>query len=325
MRVTIRDIARHCDVDVSTVSRALREDPRVAPETRARIQALADKLGYRPNLAARALVAGKTWTIWFITASLQNPLDRVAAESAAMYFHEHGYDMLIAIHHDDPIAFKRLMTRLGQGISDGALIIPSDDSEEMNAILTEMGHRNIPFLFLDRYPSQGHYRLVTSENREGAKQLCQWCEEQGAERIITKLGHYNTVITEREESVRQFCATRHPDMYVPCETTSAENIRGVQRVAIVANSQTEALATARMHADKLEGKDLYFGVFDDWIGDPAPAQRVCVARQDFVSMAGTASRILLELIDKKPVSDMLRIEVPFLRFDVSDGFLNIPS
>lgn len=59
-RVGIKQIAEELSVDVSTVSRALRNDPRVKPETTRLVKELADKLGYRPNSAARALKGGKT-------------------------------------------------------------------------------------------------------------------------------------------------------------------------------------------------------------------------------------------------------------------------
>jgi len=46
---SIRQIANRLGVSTSTVSLALRDDPRVRPETRERIQALATRYHYRPN------------------------------------------------------------------------------------------------------------------------------------------------------------------------------------------------------------------------------------------------------------------------------------
>lgn len=55
-QVTLQDLADRLGVARSTVSRALRDDRQIAARTRARVQALAQAHGYRPNLAARALV-----------------------------------------------------------------------------------------------------------------------------------------------------------------------------------------------------------------------------------------------------------------------------
>lgn len=58
--VGLKTLAAELGVDVSTVSRALRDDPRVRPETRRAVQDLAQRYDYRPNAAARALRGGKT-------------------------------------------------------------------------------------------------------------------------------------------------------------------------------------------------------------------------------------------------------------------------
>lgn len=62
-RPTIITLAAACGVTDGTVSRALRGDPRVAEATRQRVQAAAQRLGYRPNLSARTLRAGLTGAV----------------------------------------------------------------------------------------------------------------------------------------------------------------------------------------------------------------------------------------------------------------------
>ena len=54
-RVTIADLARVLGMDKSSVSLALRDSPRVAPATRARVRAAADEHNYSPNWAAKQL------------------------------------------------------------------------------------------------------------------------------------------------------------------------------------------------------------------------------------------------------------------------------
>ncbi|MDF1670250.1 MAG: LacI family DNA-binding transcriptional regulator [Roseovarius sp.] len=59
-RIGIKQLAEQLNVDVSTVSRALRDDPRVKPQTAEAVRKLAAELDYRPNSAARALKGGRT-------------------------------------------------------------------------------------------------------------------------------------------------------------------------------------------------------------------------------------------------------------------------
>jgi LacI family transcriptional regulator len=70
----LRDVARRAEVDPSTVSRVLRDDPsqQVRPETRERILAAARELNYRPNALARGLRTRRTDTIGLIIPSLDN-------------------------------------------------------------------------------------------------------------------------------------------------------------------------------------------------------------------------------------------------------------
>jgi len=56
-RVTQAEVAKRANVHVTTVSLALRNHASIPPSTRTRIQALAEKMGYRPDPALRALMA----------------------------------------------------------------------------------------------------------------------------------------------------------------------------------------------------------------------------------------------------------------------------
>lgn len=74
-RVTLKDVAEHAGVDVSTVSRALSDDRAnlVNQVTRVRVMQVAEQLGYRGNLQASALRRGRTQTIGVVVADLSNP------------------------------------------------------------------------------------------------------------------------------------------------------------------------------------------------------------------------------------------------------------
>ena len=61
--VTIRQIAEHCGVSVSTVSKALNGAWDISGDTAARIRAAAETLGYTPNAAARALKTRRSYSL----------------------------------------------------------------------------------------------------------------------------------------------------------------------------------------------------------------------------------------------------------------------
>lgn len=67
-RVNLRDIAADSGVSIQTVSRVVRGIDVVAPETRDRVMESVERLGYRPNLAARSLSAHRTGQVLVIVA-----------------------------------------------------------------------------------------------------------------------------------------------------------------------------------------------------------------------------------------------------------------
>jgi DNA-binding LacI/PurR family transcriptional regulator len=80
------DVARLAGVSHQTVSRVLNGHPNVREQTRLRVRAAIEQLGYRPNNAARALVTGKSQLIGVIAqnSSLFGPASLLGAfESAA--------------------------------------------------------------------------------------------------------------------------------------------------------------------------------------------------------------------------------------------------
>jgi len=73
-RATIRDVARHADVSVGTVSRALNDRAGVHPETRRKVRAAVEALGYAPDRAARELSIRRAVTVGLSVAHGQRRL-----------------------------------------------------------------------------------------------------------------------------------------------------------------------------------------------------------------------------------------------------------
>ncbi len=66
-RATIREVAALADVSIGTASKALNGQGKLRPETRERVAAAARSLGFAPNVLARGLLGGRTYTVGLIT------------------------------------------------------------------------------------------------------------------------------------------------------------------------------------------------------------------------------------------------------------------
>jgi LacI family transcriptional regulator, galactose operon repressor len=93
--VASHDVARQAQVSQSTVSRALRDDPRVAQATRDRTRAIAAQMGYVPHVTARNSITNKSWGVAVVSGDLRNPSCSVLVNTRQDVFARHGYRVLL--------------------------------------------------------------------------------------------------------------------------------------------------------------------------------------------------------------------------------------
>ena len=93
LMVTIKDIARQCDVAVSTVSRVLNNHPNVSDETRRKVEAACASLHYVPNASARNLVMTSSNTIALILRGFNNPFFAPIIRSIEQEISSSGYSL----------------------------------------------------------------------------------------------------------------------------------------------------------------------------------------------------------------------------------------
>ena len=72
--VTIKHVAEHLGVAVSSVSRVLNNHPYVSESMKRRVMDAAEQLGYRPDHLAQSLRRGASQTIGFLLRDLSNPI-----------------------------------------------------------------------------------------------------------------------------------------------------------------------------------------------------------------------------------------------------------
>jgi LacI family transcriptional regulator, galactose operon repressor len=95
MPVTLEDIARALNVSKMTVSRAINNHPEISRETRARILATAQKMKYRPNQFARALMTKQSYLIGIVVPDLMHSYFAEICRGVESYARPAGYQNLI--------------------------------------------------------------------------------------------------------------------------------------------------------------------------------------------------------------------------------------
>src|SRR5947208_3316125 len=102
MAVRLKDIAQDLNISVVTVSKVLRKHPDIGPATRQKVLKRMKELNYRPNLAARALVTGRTHAIGLIVPDLVHPFFGQVAKALSNSIRVKGYSLMLSSSDDDP-------------------------------------------------------------------------------------------------------------------------------------------------------------------------------------------------------------------------------
>jgi DNA-binding LacI/PurR family transcriptional regulator len=178
--VSIKDVAREAGVSVTTVSHALNGKGRLNPATRRRVQEVAERLGYRPNPAARSLVSGKTGLI-AVLASLPADVELTdfayytgvigAASGAAV---ARDYALVVAPPAGSTFVWDRVAL-------DGLIVVDPIEGEPALPVLRE---RSIPFVTIGRDPS-GHEldAVVGADDVAGARAVFDHLADAGGKRV----------------------------------------------------------------------------------------------------------------------------------------------
>src|SRR6476620_11538949 len=108
-RVTLDDVAAVAGVSPITVSRALRGERAVDPDLVARVKAAAERLGYMPDPAARALASRHSTHVALLVPMLSNALFVDLLEGVQRTLRHAGYQTLIGITHYDAAEEEQLL------------------------------------------------------------------------------------------------------------------------------------------------------------------------------------------------------------------------
>jgi LacI family transcriptional regulator len=147
---TVADVAQLAGVGAITVSRVVNGNGYVSSEKSKRIKDAIERLGYRPNQAARVLKGHRARMIGLIVPDLSDPFFGMCAAAVEEFAFERGYmTLIVASQRNEEVEKNEVDMMMGQNIA-GLVIVPSLPNDRLR-ILSSSG---IPIVALDR-PLQG--------------------------------------------------------------------------------------------------------------------------------------------------------------------------
>jgi LacI family transcriptional regulator len=239
LAVTIKDVARHAQVSIASVSRVLNRKGVVSEPTRQRVLHAAQHLRYTPHEAARSLITRRTRTVGVLLPDMHGEyfselirgIDRAARLS--------GLQLLVSSSHGDEKE-AALALRSMYGRVDGVLIMsPYVDAK----VLVEPLPSSLPVVLLNTQDTGGCAASIMIDDFGGAEAMVKHLLAQGRKRIAHITGPDNNY--ESNERMRGYRAALgripicEPTVYAGTFTEESGYIAG-QQIA-VANPRPDAV------------------------------------------------------------------------------------
>lgn len=149
--VTIKDIARHLSISVSTVSRALVDDKNIRRETKEKVLEAAKALGYKPNPVATNLKYGHTNTVGVIIPEGVTPFASQVINGIQSVLYPKGIKVIIAESGEDPDKERENLQQMERFMVDGILIDLCSYKKNKDEYL-RLQQAEMPMVFYDRIP-----------------------------------------------------------------------------------------------------------------------------------------------------------------------------
>lgn len=140
MTVTMKDIARDLGIAIITVSKVIRNQPDVSDKTRRRVLDRIKELNYTPNLAARALVTGRTNLVGLVVPDLLHTFFAEIAKSISSALLKKDYHLIIATTDENPELEERTVNRLLARNLDALIVASASTTPALFKRLQDQGH-----------------------------------------------------------------------------------------------------------------------------------------------------------------------------------------
>ena len=252
MMATIKDIARRAGVIPSTVNRTLKDNPSISKETKAKVRAAMDELGYVPNSAAQMLATGLTHSLGFVLPPLT---DR---ENISQPFY---MEIITAINEEASsnsqvvsIATDALLEELVKQVelmyrqkrADGFIILYSETNDPVKDYLLK---EKVPFVVVGAaVDNNDKVTYIDNDNKELGQEAVNFLRAKGHQKIgfvtddlFGQVGqeHYQGYI----EATNEFNLETYPELVFSSRVIDSliESLQSYQLTALIVKDDLIAL------------------------------------------------------------------------------------
>jgi LacI family transcriptional regulator len=182
LHATLRDVAEYAGVSIKTVSRVVNHQNEISEETRQRVQAAIDELGYRPNVLARSLIHQHSKTLGVIAWGIDYYGPSRTVVGIEQEANELGYSLFLCLVNHPTDDHEKILDTLISRRVEGIIWAIPEVGDNRKWIQTDHLDQLPPVVFLSMAARPG-ISVVSVDNRNGAKQAVQHLYQQGKRKI----------------------------------------------------------------------------------------------------------------------------------------------
>ena len=179
---TIHDIAKELNITASTVSRALKDHPRISETTKKAVLKVAKKLNYQPNHLAAALRNGKSKIIGIIVPTIDRSFFGSIIRGFEEVANKAHYNVLICQSHDNYESEVATVEALLNSRVDGIIASFAKGTENFDHY-SKAKTSGIPVVLFDRANADLDVSHVVIDNHLGGYKAVEHLIQQGCKRI----------------------------------------------------------------------------------------------------------------------------------------------
>ena len=177
---SIKDVARHANVSISTVSHVVNRTRFVSDKARTDVEAAIRALDYVPSAVARSLKSNTTKTLGMLIPNCSNPYFAEIVRSVEDHCFASGYTLILCNTDDAPRRQSVYLKVLAEKRVDGLIIISTGEASDLHDLLQGL---TTPTVLLDREVTHVHCDLVETAHLQGGQMATEHLVALGHRRI----------------------------------------------------------------------------------------------------------------------------------------------